>query len=37
MKKSLYNKIEQFMLSCIKETAHDKEHVYLVLNFSLLS
>ncbi len=35
MKELLYNKIERFMLSCIKETVHDKEHVYRVLNFSL--
>ncbi|MCH5317775.1 MAG: HD domain-containing protein [Eubacterium sp.] len=35
MKKSLYDQIEANMLSCIKETVHDMDHVYRVLNFAL--
>lgn len=36
MQKSLYNTIEKYMNSCIKESAHDKSHVYRVLNYALL-
>ena len=35
MKKSLYDQIEAYMLSCIRETVHDMDHVYRVLNFAL--
>lgn len=31
MKKELYNEIEKYMKSCVKETAHDREHIYRVL------
>lgn len=31
MNKDVYTKIESFMLSCMKDSAHDKEHVYRVL------
>ena len=35
MTKEVYTKIEQFMLSCMKDSAHDREHVYRVLNNAL--
>lgn len=35
MKKSLYDQIEAYMLSCVKETVHDMDHIYRVLNFAL--
>ena len=35
MKKSLYDKIEAYMHSCIREAVHDMDHVYRVLNFAL--
>ena len=35
MKKSLYDEIEAYMLSCIRETVHDMDHIYRVLNFAL--
>lgn len=31
MTKELFNKIENYMKSCVKETAHDREHIYRVL------
>ena len=31
MTKELYQKIERFMLSCMDDSAHDREHVYRVL------
>lgn len=31
MTKELYTKIENYMKSCVKETAHDREHIYRVL------
>ena len=31
MKRELYNEIENYMKSCVKETAHDREHIYRVL------
>lgn len=36
MKKELYKQIEEYMLSCVKETAHDSEHIYRVLNNCLI-
>lgn len=35
MKKETYCLIENFMLSCMKDTAHDKEHIYRVLYHAL--
>ena len=35
MKKSLYDQIEAYMLSCVRETVHDMDHIYRVLNFAL--
>lgn len=35
MKKSMYVKIEQFMHDCMKDSAHDSEHIYRVLHQSL--
>lgn len=35
MNKELFNKIENYMLECVKESAHDKEHIYRVLNYCL--
>ena len=35
MTKELFDKIESYMLDCVKESAHDKEHIYRVLNYSL--
>lgn len=31
MTKQLFNEIESYMKSCVKETAHDREHIYRVL------
>ncbi|MCH5156012.1 MAG: HD domain-containing protein [Clostridiales bacterium] len=31
MKKSVYETIEKYMLSCMKDSAHDKDHVYRVM------
>ncbi len=31
MNRETYNTLEQFMLSCMEDSAHDKEHVYRVL------
>ena len=31
MEKAVYSLLESFMLSCMKDSAHDKEHVYRVL------
>lgn len=36
MKKETYSLLEQYMLSCMKDSAHDKEHVYRVLNNALV-
>lgn len=35
MTKEVYEKIESFMLSCMKDSAHDREHVFRVLNNAL--
>lgn len=35
MKQQDYNLIEQYMLQCMQDSAHDKEHVYRVLNVAL--
>ncbi len=35
MKAELYHKIENYMLGCMKDSAHDKEHVYRVLYLAL--
>lgn len=35
MKKELYQKIENYMLSCMNDSAHDKEHIYRVLYMAL--
>lgn len=32
MNRSLYKDIEDFMKSCVKESAHDSDHIYRVLN-----
>lgn len=36
MNKLLYKEIENYMKSCVKETAHDQEHIYRVLNNCLI-
>lgn len=36
MNKETYEKIEQYMLSCMQDSAHDAEHVYRVLNNALV-
>lgn len=36
MDKRKYNQIENYMLSCMEDSAHDREHVYRVLNTALL-
>lgn len=35
MDKSLYKRIEQYMIECMTDSAHDKEHVYRVLYVAL--
>jgi uncharacterized protein len=35
MKVELYKKIENYMLDCMKDSAHDKEHIYRVLYMAL--
>ena len=35
MKKETYNLIESYMLSCMEDSAHDKEHIYRVLNHAM--
>jgi uncharacterized protein len=35
MDKNLYNKIERYMLECMTDSAHDKEHIYRVLYIAL--
>lgn len=35
MDKVQYNKIENYMLQCMKDSAHDQEHIYRVLYLSL--
>lgn len=35
MKKSMYEQIEHYMLECMTDSAHDKEHVYRVLYSAL--
>lgn len=35
MNKVQYNKIENYMLQCMKDSAHDQEHIYRVLYLSL--
>jgi len=35
MNKSMYNIIENYMYECMKDTAHDPEHIFRVLYFSL--
>lgn len=36
MDKTAYCAVEQYMLSCMSDSAHDKEHVYRVLNNALV-
>lgn len=36
MKKALYKQIDDYMNSCVKETAHDSEHIYRVLNYCIM-
>lgn len=35
MKKEIYQKIENYMLSCMEDSAHDKAHVYRVLYLAM--
>lgn len=35
MKAELYHRIENYMLECMKDSAHDKEHIYRVLYMAL--
>lgn len=35
MKEETYSLLENYMLSCIEDSAHDKEHVYRVLYYAL--
>lgn len=35
MKTELYTKVENYMLSCMNDSAHDKEHIYRVLYMAL--
>jgi len=35
MRKELYKKIENYMLECMNDSAHDKEHIYRVLYMAL--
>ncbi len=35
MNKQLYKNIENYMLTCMKDSAHDKEHIYRVLYVAL--
>ena len=35
MKTELYKEIENYMLECMNDSAHDKEHVYRVLYMAL--
>jgi uncharacterized protein len=35
MEKEVFAKIEQYMLECMKDGAHDEQHIYRVLYFSL--
>ena len=35
MTKEIYKKLENYMLLCMKDSAHDKEHVYRVLYVAL--
>jgi uncharacterized protein len=35
MKKELYKQLENYMLDCMKDSAHDKEHIYRVLYMAL--
>ncbi len=35
MHKSMYNLIEKYMYDCMKDAAHDTEHIYRVLYQSL--
>ncbi|BCN32901.1 HD domain-containing protein [Anaeromicropila herbilytica] len=35
MKTELYQKVENYMLSCMTDSAHDKEHIYRVLYMAL--
>lgn len=32
----LYNQIQQYMENCVKETAHDRNHIYRVLSNCLI-
>lgn len=36
MDKATFQTIEQYMLSCMEDSAHDKEHIYRVLNNALV-
>ncbi len=35
MQKKMYTKIENYMLSCMNDGAHDSQHIYRVLYYSL--
>ena len=35
MKKETYCLLETYMLSCMEDSAHDKEHIYRVLYYAL--
>jgi len=35
MEKEMYLKIEEYMLSCMNDGAHDRQHIYRVLYFAL--
>ena len=36
MNLDMYRRLEEYMLSCMQDSAHDKEHVYRVLNNAML-
>lgn len=35
MNRGMYKQIEEFMLSCVRESAHDREHIYRVLRYAV--
>ena len=35
MSRETYERIESYMLSCMEDSAHDKEHIYRVLNHAM--
>ena len=36
MKKTTFHLIEDYMISCMKDSAHDQEHIYRVLHLALM-